>query len=110
MLDQATLPGFAEHRRRPVPAVADIKREVAHYFRLPLSEMTSERRARDVARPRQVAMYLAKKLTPKSLPNIGRCFGGRDHTTVIHAVKQVERLIGADVAIAEAVRELEGRL
>lgn len=110
MLDQATLPGFERHMRPHTVMVADIQREVAAFFRIPVAEMVSQRRARDVARPRQVAMYLAKKLTPKSLPDIGRRFGGRDHSTVIHAVKQVERLIGADVAIAEAVRELEGRL
>lgn len=117
MFDQL-LPGFEEHMligdslppQRPVPSCEDIKREVAHYFRIPASEMVSERRSRDVARPRQVAMYLAKKLTPKSLPNIGRQFGNRDHTTVIHAVRQVERLIGENAAFAEDVAICEGRL
>jgi chromosomal replication initiator protein len=65
-----------------------------------LSDMMSARRAREVARPRQVAMYLAKKLTPRSLPEIGRRFGGRDHTTVMHAVKRIDELRVAD-------RELE---
>lgn len=73
--------------------VARIQREVAHHFNVPLIEMTSARRARHVARPRQVAMYLAKLLTPKSLPDIGRRFGNRDHTTVIHAIRQIENLM-----------------
>jgi chromosomal replication initiator protein len=107
---QLIFAGYEQHMRSPVPSVADIKREVAHFFRIPAAEMVSQRRARDVARPRQVAMYLAKHRTPKSLPNIGKLFGNRDHSTVIHAVRTVERLIGEDLSIAEAVRTLEGRL
>lgn len=118
MFDQALLPGFDDHmligealiEQRRVPAMADIQREVAAFFHIPVAEMVSERRAREVARPRQVAMYLAKKLTPKSLPNIGRHFGNRDHTTVIHAVRQVERLIGEDRDFATSVAICEGRL
>lgn len=118
MLDQLVIPGFEDHllfgedepEPRPVPAVADIKREVALFFRIPVAEMVSQRRSRDVARPRQVAMYLAKQLTPRSLPNIGRLFGNRDHTTVIHAIRQIERLILADSSMADAVRELDARL
>ena len=68
--------------------------------------MVSARRAREVARPRQIAMYLAKQLTPRSLPEIGRRFGGRDHTTVIHAVRQIERLRGEDSEIDNDVRAL----
>ena len=68
--------------------------------------MVSARRARAVARPRQIAMYLAKRLTPRSLPEIGRRFGGRDHTTVIHAVKQIERLRGEDADLDADVRTL----
>jgi len=74
--------------------------------------MHSARRSRAVARPRQVAMYLAKQLTPRSLPEIGRKFGGRDHTTVMHAVRKVEELRTADSSFAEDVellrRMLEG--
>jgi len=68
--------------------------------------MTSARRAREVARPRQIAMYLAKQLTPRSLPEIGRRFGGRDHTTVIHAVRQIEKLRMADAELDADVRLL----
>ena len=73
-------------------SIDEIQTQVAEHYRIRKAEMTSARRAREVARPRQVAMYLSKQLTPKSLPDIGRRFGGRDHTTVIHAVKQIERL------------------
>jgi hypothetical protein len=73
--------------------VAHIQKVVAHYFGVPVREMTSARRSREVARPRQVAMYLARELTPFSLPMIGKLFGNRDHTTVIHALRVVEGLI-----------------
>ena len=69
-----------------------IQRAVCEEFRVTLTDMTSKRRARAIARPRQVAMYLSKKMTKRSLPDIGRRFGGRDHTTVMHAVKRIESL------------------
>jgi chromosomal replication initiator protein len=72
--------------------------------------MTSARRAREVARPRQVAMYLSKQLTPKSLPDIGRRFGGRDHTTVLHAVRKIEKAIGEDNALSDEVELLKRML
>ena len=76
--------------------IDEIQRKVAEYYSVKLSDMMSARRAREVARPRQVAMYLAKKLTPRSLPEIGRRFGGRDHTTVMHAVKRIDELRAGD--------------
>lgn len=76
--------------------IDDIQRKVADYYKVKLSDLLSARRARDIARPRQVAMFLAKKLTPRSLPEIGRKFGGRDHTTVMHAVKRIEELRTTD--------------
>jgi chromosomal replication initiator protein len=65
--------------------------------------MCSARRSRNVARPRQIAMYLAKQLTQRSLPEIGRKFGGRDHTTVMHAVRKIEELIDGDETVAQDV-------
>ncbi|MDT8343901.1 MAG: chromosomal replication initiator protein DnaA [Thermohalobaculum sp.] len=92
--------------------IDEIKRRVADHYNLRLSDLVSARRARAVARPRQVAMYLAKTLTSKSLPEIGRGFGGRDHTTVIHAVKKIESLRESDSQLSEDVellrRMLEG--
>ena len=81
--------------------IDDIQRRVAEHYNIRLADMHSERRARAVARPRQIAMYLAKQLTSRSLPEIGRKFGGRDHTTVMHAVKRVEELCNSDNAISE---------
>lgn len=83
--------------------IDEIQRKVAEHYNLRLSDMHSARRARNVARPRQVAMYLAKILTARSLPEIGRKFGGRDHTTVMHAVRKVEELIEEDAQIAQDV-------
>jgi chromosomal replication initiator protein len=95
------------HERRVT--IDEIQRRVAEHYNIRMSEMTSDRRARAVARPRQVAMYLAKQLTTRSLPEIGRKFGGRDHTTVIHAIRKIEELKLTDPAIAEDV-ELLGRM
>lgn len=83
--------------------IDEIQRKVAEHYNLRLTDMHSARRARQVARPRQVAMYLAKLLTARSLPEIGRKFGGRDHTTVMHAIRKVEELIDADAQIAQDV-------
>jgi hypothetical protein len=90
--------------------VAEIQQAVSEHYHLPIEEMTSARRAREVARPRQVAMYLSKQLTPRSLPEIGRRFGWRDHTTVMHAIKQVEKLAAADPEFRENVIAILERL
>jgi chromosomal replication initiator protein len=90
--------------------IDEIQRKVAEHFNIKLGEMTSDRRARAVARPRQVAMYLAKQLTMRSLPQIGRKFGGRDHTTVMHAVRKVEELTRTDPSLAEDVELLRRML
>ncbi len=92
--------------------IEEIQKRVSSHFNIRISDMHSARRARSVARPRQVAMYLAKQLTSRSLPEIGRKFGNRDHTTVMHAVKKVDELREMDQTFAEDVellrRMLEG--
>ncbi|MDO8290654.1 MAG: chromosomal replication initiator protein DnaA [Parvibaculum sp.] len=92
--------------------IEEIQRRVAEYYNVRLADMLSARRARAVARPRQVAMWLSKQLTTRSLPEIGRKFGGRDHTTVIHAVRKIDELRQADSGMDEDVdllkRMLEG--
>ncbi|MDP6811883.1 MAG: chromosomal replication initiator protein DnaA, partial [Alphaproteobacteria bacterium] len=92
--------------------IEEIQKKVAQHFNIRLADMHSARRARNVARPRQVAMYLAKQLTTRSLPEIGRKFGGRDHTTVMHAVRRIEELRQTDAGLAEDIdllrRMLEG--
>jgi chromosomal replication initiator protein len=90
--------------------VDDIQKACAAHYRIEPAEMRSKRRARAVARPRQVAMYLAKKMTPRSLPEIGRIFGGRDHSTVIHAVKTIEGLRQSNPDMDADIRALQRRL
>ncbi len=90
--------------------VDEIIRKVADHYNLRLNDILSPRRARSVARPRQIAMFLAKRLTSKSLPEIGRSFGGRDHTTIIHGVKKIEELRAVDSQIAEDVELLRRML
>ena len=86
--------------------IEEIQKQVAERYNIRISDMSSARRLRTVARPRQVAMYLAKILTPRSLTEIGRKFGGKDHTTVMHAVKKVEELMKEDQELREDVRLL----
>lgn len=90
--------------------VDEIIRKVADHYNVRMTDILGPRRSRNVARPRQVAMFLAKRLTTKSLPEIGRRFGGRDHTTVIHAVKKIEELSAHDNQIAEDVELLRRML
>ena len=90
--------------------IDDIQKQVAAHFNIRVADMYSARRARSIARPRQVAMYLAKHLTSRSLPEIGRKFGGRDHTTVMHAVRKVEELRDGDSAFAEDLELLKRML
>jgi chromosomal replication initiator protein len=84
----------------------NIQRTVADYYKLKLSDLLSKRRSRSVARPRQVAMYLAKQLTTRSLPEIGEAFGGRDHTTVLHACRTIKALQETSHDIAEDIKIL----
>ena len=90
--------------------VESIQNIVASYFNLSLQEMLSQRRSRSLARPRQIAMYLSKQHTTNSLPDIGRKFSNRDHTTVIHAVKKIEELMKKDNEIRLSVTEIRKRL
>ena len=91
-------------------SIDEIQKKVAEHFTIKLADMHSARRSRTVARPRQVAMYLCKQLTTRSLPEIGRKFGGRDHTTVIHAVKKVEELRATDASFDEDIELLRRML
>jgi chromosomal replication initiator protein len=92
--------------------VDDIQKATAEHFGLTQADLVSERRNRAVARPRQAAMWLTKQLTTRSLPDIGRRFGGRDHTTVLHAVRRIEELKALDAQLTgdlEAlIRKLRG--
>jgi chromosomal replication initiator protein len=90
--------------------IEEIQRIVARQYNVSRADLLSSRRTANVVRPRQVAMYLAKTLTLRSLPEIGRRFGGRDHTTVLHAVRKIEHLVGADNALAEEIEVLKRQL
>jgi chromosomal replication initiator protein len=96
------------HDRRVT--IDEIQRRVAEHYNLRVTDMSSARRARAVARPRQVAMYLAKQLTARSLPEIGKKFGNRDHTTVMHACSRITELMEKDGGFAEDVDLLKKML
>lgn len=87
--------------------IEDIQRIVARQFNVSKNDLLSNRRTRMIVRPRQIAMYLAKMMTPRSLPEIGRRFGGRDHTTVLHAVRKIEELTAKDQNLAHEVELLK---
>ncbi|WP_183855892.1 chromosomal replication initiator protein DnaA [Prosthecomicrobium pneumaticum] len=89
--------------------IEDIQKAVSRHYNVSKADLLSSRRTRTIVRPRQIAMYLSKMLTPRSLPEIGRRFGGRDHTTVLHAVRKVEELMAADATLADEI-ELIKRL
>ena len=93
-----------------VITVDKIQNVVSNYFNIPLSDMLSQRRSRPLARPRQIAMYLAKKMTSRSLPEIGRRFANRDHTTVIHAVKTISRLTDQDDEMKKNINQIKNLL
>lgn len=105
---------IAEHFRDEVvasrPTVERIARRVSRYYRVEARQLQSRRRYANVLMPRQVSMYLARRLTPLSLGEIGAYFGGRDHTTVLHACRKVERALIRDPGLAGAVRQLQGDL
>ena len=90
--------------------VDKIQNTVSNFFNLPLNEMLSQRRSRPLARPRQIAMYLAKKMTTRSLPEIGRRFANRDHTTVIHAVKTITRISELDEEMKNNINKIKSLL
>jgi len=99
--------------RAPEPKrvkIEDIQKLVATHFNVSRADILSSRRTASVVRPRQIAMYLAKVLTPRSLPEIGRRFGGRDHTTVLHAVRKITGLVTSEAALAEEIELLKRML
>ena len=87
--------------------IEDIQKVVGRHYAVSRNDLLSNRRTQVIVRPRQIAMYLSKTLTPRSLPEIGRRFGGRDHTTVLHAVRKIERLLGEDGKLAQEIELLK---
>jgi chromosomal replication initiator protein len=87
--------------------IEEIQRKVAEHYNIRLSDMIGPKRVRTIARPRQIAMYLSKQLTSRSLPDIGRRFGGRDHTTIMHGVRKIEELITSDSQLSDDLQMLK---
>ncbi len=100
----AHLVGASEQKR---VRIEDIQRVVARHYNVSRQELVSNRRTRVIVKPRQIAMYLSKTMTPRSFPEIGRRFGGRDHTTVLHAVRKIEELIGGDTKLSHEIELLK---
>ena len=98
--------GYISYR----PSVQEIAKEVSRHFKISLTDLLSERRTKDVVRPRQVAMYLAKKLTLRSLPDIARKLGGRDHTTILHGIRKITALMPDDPDLSSHIAWLTNRL
>ena len=90
--------------------IEDIQKLVANHYNVTRADLLSSRRTASVVRPRQIAMFLSKVLTPRSLPEIGRRFGGRDHTTVLHAVRKIEGLSATDRGLAQDIDYLKRML
>lgn len=109
-LAEKTLGDLIRSREARRVRIEDILKIVSRHYKVPRNELLSARRSRDVVRPRQIAMFLAKALTSRSLPEIGRRFGGRDHTTVLHSVRKVEQMIKDDVELAQEIELLKRML
>ncbi len=90
--------------------IEDVLRTISGHFNVTKQDILSSRRHKTIVYPRQIGMYLAKVLTTRSLPEIGRKFGGRDHTTVLHAVRKIEKLIETNPSIKESITTLENSL
>lgn len=109
-LAEKTLQDLIRSRETPRVRIEDILRIVGRHYKVPRTDLLSSRRSRDVVRPRQIAMYLAKALTSRSLPEIGRRFGGRDHTTVLHSVRKIEQLMRDDGDLTQEIELLKRML
>lgn len=109
-LAEKTLADLIRTRDAKRVRIEDILKIVSRHYKVPRNELLSARRSRDVVRPRQIAMYLAKALTSRSLPEIGRRFGGRDHTTVLHSVRKVEQMIKDDLELGQEIELLKRML
>jgi chromosomal replication initiator protein len=109
-LAEKTLADLVRSRETRRVRIEDILRIVSRHYKVPRNDLLSSRRSRDVVRPRQIAMYLAKSLTSRSLPEIGRRFGGRDHTTVLHSVRKVEQMMKDDGDLCQEIDLLKRML
>lgn len=109
LVKEATRDFFPEHSIRPI-SIQTIQREVCRYFQIPHSELIGSKRSQQIVYPRQIAMYLARELTDMSLPKIGEEFGGRDHTTVMHATKKIQELMSSQREVYNQVQQLSNAI
>jgi len=109
-LAERVIRDLVDAQERPQIRIEDIQRVVAGHYHVSRADLVSSRRTRAIVVPRQIAMFLAKTLTPRSLPEIGRRFGNRDHTTVLHAVRKIEKLVGDDKGLARDIDALKRRI
>src|SRR5207249_5136338 len=105
-LAQDAIRNIASEEESGVIAIQQIQKAVAAHYRLTVEELVAKSNARQFSVPRQIAMYLCKRLTKHSYPDIGRAFGGKHHTTVIHSVEKIESLIGNDSELGTTVKRL----
>jgi len=105
-LAKQVLKTLVKKQESHVITVESILKEVANYFDLKLSDLKSNKKQKTIATPRQIAMYLSRKYTVASFPDIGEKFGGKDHSTVIHAVKKIEALLGKDIALTNSINAI----
>ena len=109
-LDAEAARADAELRSMGIIPIGAIVGACAAFYGVPISSLFAERRTKDIVKPRQIAMYLAKELTPRSLPDIGRRIGGRDHTTVLHGVRKIAALLKRDPNLAAEVATIRARI
>ncbi len=107
---KAIISGYIRAEQIHAITIEKIQKNVAHFYGIKISELNSSNRSRSIARPRQIAMYLAKKLTQESLPKIGKEFGGKNHATVIHSVKLIENLMNSDSKTLQEIKSIEESL
>src|SRR5258708_7004591 len=110
MARQDSISAAEEPPNKPPPRIEVIQHTVARQYGVTRTDILSQRRTAAVVRPRQVAMYLAKTMTLRSLPEIGRLFGGRDHTTVLHAVRKIDALVKIDLVLADVIAAIRAEL
>ena len=110
MARQDSISTAEEPPNKPPPSVDKIQRVVARHYNVSRDDILSQRRTAAVVLPRQVAMYLAKTMTLRTLPELGRRFAGRDHTTVLHAVRKIDALVKTDLVLADVIAAIRAEL
>jgi chromosomal replication initiator protein len=109
-LAKEVLKNIIKEQTRTVMSTESIQREVANFFGIKIQDLKSEKKMKTIALPRQIAMYLTRKYTGASFPEIGEKFGGKDHSTVIHAVRKIEAMVGNDPSVKDAVNAVAKKI